>query len=82
MLVGYSSSSEEESEAATATNESCPPKGQEEDDANDGCPARKKPKTKEQVPKTRSVCVWSFLVAFCRLSRQVGKTQKTPFPIN
>lgn len=57
MLVGYSSSSEEESEAATATNESCPPKGQEEDDANDGCPARKKPKTKEQVPKTRWVCV-------------------------
>nr|XP_046249766.1 U6 snRNA phosphodiesterase isoform X1 [Scatophagus argus] len=55
MLVGYSSSSEEESEtvAATAQNRNCSRKCLEEDDGNDGCPAGKKPKTGEQVPKTR-----------------------------
>ncbi|XP_051238219.1 U6 snRNA phosphodiesterase 1 isoform X2 [Dicentrarchus labrax] len=60
MLVGYSSSSEEEEEEeeegeteATAGNKSCSRKCQEEDDGNDGCPTRKKPKTEEQVPKTR-----------------------------
>lgn len=63
MLVGYSSSSEEESEVATTTveNEGCSLKCKE--DANDGGPARKKPKTEEQVPKTRSV----HLVALFRL---------------
>ncbi|XP_041795499.1 U6 snRNA phosphodiesterase isoform X2 [Chelmon rostratus] len=55
MLVGYSSSSEEESEeaAATAQTKSCSPKCPEEDDGEDGSPARKKPKTEEQVPKAR-----------------------------
>ncbi|KAM9352492.1 U6 snRNA phosphodiesterase 1 [Symphorus nematophorus] len=55
MLVGYSSSSgeEEEEEDSEAPNSTCPPKCQEEGDGGDGCPARKKPKTDEQVPKTR-----------------------------
>ncbi|XP_031166306.1 U6 snRNA phosphodiesterase isoform X2 [Sander lucioperca] len=57
MLVGYSSSSEEESEssavAATDRNKSFSRKCQEEDDANNGSPARKKHKIEEQVPKTR-----------------------------
>ncbi|XP_067444956.1 U6 snRNA phosphodiesterase 1 isoform X1 [Thunnus thynnus] len=52
MLVGYSSSSEEESEAATDRNPSFSRKCKEEDDGDDGCPARKKVKMKEQVPKT------------------------------
>ncbi|XP_028264113.1 U6 snRNA phosphodiesterase 1 [Parambassis ranga] len=56
MLVGYSSSSEEEGgeeghEAAAATIKSCTRKWQEEGD--DGFPAKKKPKTEEQVAKTR-----------------------------
>ncbi|XP_076588770.1 U6 snRNA phosphodiesterase 1 isoform X2 [Chaetodon auriga] len=56
MLVGYSSSSEEESEeaAASAQSESCSSQCQEEEeDGKDGSPARKKPKTEEQVPKAR-----------------------------
>lgn len=52
MLVGYSSSSEEESEA-TDRNKRFSRKCQEEDDGNDGSPARKKSKTEEQVAKTR-----------------------------
>ncbi|XP_036962666.1 U6 snRNA phosphodiesterase isoform X2 [Acanthopagrus latus] len=53
MLVGYSSSSEEESEAATAQNTSCSRQFREEDDGEGDYPARKKAKTEEQVPKTR-----------------------------
>lgn len=47
MLVGYSSSSEEENETTTVEK-----RPTEEDD---GCPARKKPKTQDEVPKTRFV---------------------------
>ncbi|XP_029290709.1 U6 snRNA phosphodiesterase 1 [Cottoperca gobio] len=53
MLVGYSSSSEEESEAAAATDKSLSRKCQEEKDANNGSPARKKTKIDEQVSKAR-----------------------------
>ncbi|XP_039988002.1 U6 snRNA phosphodiesterase isoform X2 [Xiphias gladius] len=53
MLVGYSSSSEDDSEAAIDLNKSCSSKFQEEDDGNDGSPVRKKPKTEEEVTKTR-----------------------------
>ncbi|XP_068588083.1 U6 snRNA phosphodiesterase 1 [Cebidichthys violaceus] len=53
MLVGYSSSSEEESEAATDRNKSFSRKCQEEDGVNNASPARKKPKIEEQVAKTR-----------------------------
>lgn len=55
MLVGYSSSSEDDSEAAIDLNKSCSSKFQEEDDGNDGSPVRKKPKTEEEVTKTRCV---------------------------
>lgn len=51
MLVGYSSSSEDENE--TATDEKRPT---EEDD---GCSARKKPKTQDEVPKTRFIICFS-----------------------
>lgn len=59
MLVGYSSSSEDEGEADQNTSRSrkCQ---EEDDDGDDGCPASKKPKIEEQVPKTRCV------VVFCR----------------
>ncbi|XP_022601961.1 U6 snRNA phosphodiesterase isoform X1 [Seriola dumerili] len=53
MLVGYSSSSEEEDSEAAAGLNSCSRKCQEEDDDNDLCPVRKKPKTEEQDIKTR-----------------------------
>ncbi|XP_069571244.1 U6 snRNA phosphodiesterase 1 [Brachyistius frenatus] len=66
MLVGYSSSSsggsspeDEDSEAAAATPQSRPRKRRDEDDdgtvgGTDGLPAKKKkPKTEEQLPKTR-----------------------------
>ncbi|XP_018559600.1 U6 snRNA phosphodiesterase 1 isoform X2 [Lates calcarifer] len=53
MLVGYSSSSSEDSEAASDVEKSCSRKCQEEDDGNDDCPVRKKPKTEEQVTKAR-----------------------------
>lgn len=66
MLVGYSSSSEEENEAATAQNKSCSRQCREEDDGEGDCPARKKAKTEEHVPKTRYV--ESCVVAFCRRS--------------
>ncbi|XP_042352562.1 U6 snRNA phosphodiesterase [Plectropomus leopardus] len=52
MLVSYSSSSEEDSEAADP-NKSLSRKCQEEDGANTGSPASKKPKIQEQVTKTR-----------------------------
>lgn len=67
MLVGYSSSSEEEEEeeedseaggeapAATNQSETTCRKYQEEDD---GFPARKRPKTEEEAPKSRCVS-WS-----------------------
>lgn len=77
MLVGYSSSSEEESEAgsetATDRNTSFSRKCQEEDDGddgNDGCPAKKKAKMKEQTPKTRSVCV-CIVIPYLVASNQV-----------
>lgn len=63
MLVGYSSSSEEESEAATDRNPSYR-KCKEEDDGDDGCPARKKAKMKEQVPKTRLPLPGDLLAMF------------------
>ncbi|KAG7229819.1 hypothetical protein INR49_012468 [Caranx melampygus] len=60
MLVGYSSSSEDEEadggEAAAADSEpgnGCPRKREEEDEANDGSPVRKKAKAGVQVSKTR-----------------------------
>ncbi|XP_054476000.1 U6 snRNA phosphodiesterase 1 [Anoplopoma fimbria] len=53
MLVGYSSSSEEESEAATDRNKSFSRKCQEADGGHNDNPARKKPKIEEQVAKTR-----------------------------
>lgn len=58
MLVGYSSSSEEESEEAAASAQGDSGSSQcqeveEDEDGKDGCPARKKPKTEEQVPRTR-----------------------------
>ncbi|KAF3689178.1 U6 snRNA phosphodiesterase [Channa argus] len=58
MLVGYSSSSEDESETgvaapATSKNKSCSRKCQKEDGSYSCCPVRKKPKTEEQVTKTR-----------------------------
>ncbi|XP_044050593.1 U6 snRNA phosphodiesterase isoform X3 [Siniperca chuatsi] len=62
MLVGYSSSSEEESEAADQSK-SCSRKCQEEDDGDDGCPARKKPKNEERVPKTSSLPLPGCLLA-------------------
>lgn len=54
MLVGYSSSSEEESEAATDRNKSFYPKRLDEDGGDNASPARKKHKIEEeQVSKTR-----------------------------
>lgn len=49
MLVGYSSSSssEEEDDAAAGADV--------EEDADDGCSARKKLKTEDQVPKNRCI---------------------------
>lgn len=63
MLVGYSSSSEEEedSEAAATQNKSVSRKCQEEDDGNNGCPARKKPKIEEPATKPRYVRLCGFL---------------------
>lgn len=53
MLVGYSSSSEEENDAGTEASDNV--KSPTEEDAKDGCPARKKPKIEEKVPKTRCI---------------------------
>lgn len=64
MLVGYSSSSEEEGEANTVNrNESSSPKCHEDEGGHDDCPVRKKPKTEEQLPKTRCVDEQSFVIA-------------------
>ncbi|TWW76259.1 U6 snRNA phosphodiesterase [Takifugu flavidus] len=46
MLVGYSSSSEEENDAVVQ-------EGKRPAEEDDGCSARKKPKTQGEVPKTR-----------------------------
>lgn len=48
MLVGYSSSSEEENDPVVQD-------GKRPAEEDDGCSARKKPKTQGEVPKTRSI---------------------------
>lgn len=58
MLVGYSSSSEEETDAASeAINDV---KSPTKEDAKDRCSARKKAKIEDKVPKTR--CIICFVV--------------------
>lgn len=57
MLVGYSSSSEEENDAVTGAPDNV--KSPAEEDAQDSCSARKKPRTEDKVPKTR--CIICFV---------------------
>ncbi|XP_034390339.1 U6 snRNA phosphodiesterase [Cyclopterus lumpus] len=63
MLVGYSSSSEEESEAATDRNKSVSRKCQEEDGGDNFSSARKKPRIEEQQVAKKRLPVPGCLLA-------------------
>ncbi|XP_053282958.1 U6 snRNA phosphodiesterase 1 [Pleuronectes platessa] len=72
MLVGYSSSSEEENQEEhqeehqeeTAPNKDASPTREEEEEGEDGCPARKKPRAEPQVTKTRLPVPGSLMSMF------------------